>query len=476
MWTKRPFNSPKPNPFGRSADTAKETLSADSVKCPTCGSNIFFEPELNLMLCRNCGNVYSPDNLEPRGSLGISKEHDYMGDSDMSEDDKKRHELICNSCGAQLVTDEHSMSTMCPFCGSPALISRRMTREFKPDYIIPFKIDKDQAKQNMKDWIATRKLTSRGFKTKCRLTNMTALYVPFWLLDCVVHSDISGTGKIIKGDDIDIYEVNSNMSYYVKGVPFDASVKIANKLMEAIEPFDYSEMVKFDSKYLQGFYADKYEQLPTSMIDRIVRRMNKFSHDETDMIAQKYNEFEIRPGKSFTWLGDISMKYCLLPVWFMTIEFQGKQYQLAVNGQTGEASGLVPSTSVEERLESIVRHTRGKWLYIPAAVAVVDIVLLMEVVTKSASTNMMMLFYILFAIELITVIFLVGIGAAHFIAKFISGRMRPVTDANEFDEDPGLDSYFDSKRPSNLKVDEQHLRHIVTKKNGSVYGDNAVDL
>ena len=170
------------------------------------------------------------------------------------------------------------------------------------------------------------------------------------------------------------------------------------------------------------------------------------------------------------------MKYCLLPVWFMTIEFQGKQYQLAVNGQTGEASGLVPSTSVEERLESIVRHTRGKWLYIPAAVAVVDIVLLMEVVTKSASTNMMMLFYILFAIELITVIFLVGIGAAHFIAKFISGRMRPVTDANEFDEDPGLDSYFDSKRPSNLKVDEQHLRHIVTKKNGSVYGDNAVDL
>ena len=58
------------------------------------------------MMCRNCGNIYSPETLEPRGSLGITKEHDYMGDSDMSEDDKKRHEIVCNSCGAALIADE----------------------------------------------------------------------------------------------------------------------------------------------------------------------------------------------------------------------------------------------------------------------------------------------------------------------------------------------------------------------------------
>ena len=78
---------------------------------------------------------------------------------------------------------------------------------------------------------------------------------------------MSGTGKFGTVMASDIYEVNSNLKYFVKGVPFDASLQIPNKLMEAAEPFDYSEMVKFESKYLQGFYANTYDQLPPEMVD-----------------------------------------------------------------------------------------------------------------------------------------------------------------------------------------------------------------
>ena len=213
MWNQRPLNTAGPDPFGLAPKKNGEgKLSAESVKCPTCGSNIVYEPELGSMMCRNCGNIYSPDTMESRGSLGISKEHDYMGDSDVSGDDKKRHEIVCNSCGATLIADENTMSTMCPFCGSPALITRRMTREFKPDYIIPFKIDKDQAKDIAKKWLDSRQYVPWGFKNKCRLTTMTALYVPFWLLDCVVHSEQGGTGKI-GGRAL---EVNAKMAYHVK--------------------------------------------------------------------------------------------------------------------------------------------------------------------------------------------------------------------------------------------------------------------
>ena len=130
---------------------------------------------------------------------------------------------------------------------------------------------------------------------------------------------MSGTGKVGRGTTKTIYEVNANMVYHVKGVPFDASVKIANRLMEAIEPFDYKDMVKFESKYLQGFYADKYEQLPSDMTERITRRISKFSRDESDIAFKKYDDYEKRFDKGFTWLSDASMKYCLLPVWFMTV-------------------------------------------------------------------------------------------------------------------------------------------------------------
>ena len=144
LWNTRPLNTAGNDPFGQNQGAGgNERLTADSAKCPSCGSNITYEPELGSMICRNCGNVYSADTLELLGSFGFEKEHDYTGDGEMSEEDKKRHEIVCNSCGAALVTDENTMSTMCPFCGSPALITRRMSREFKPDYIVPFKIDKD---------------------------------------------------------------------------------------------------------------------------------------------------------------------------------------------------------------------------------------------------------------------------------------------------------------------------------------------
>ena len=77
LWNSRPLNSVGPNPFGGGLNQNGEgRLAADSVKCPSCGSNIVYEPELSAMMCRNCGNIYSPETLEPRGSLGITKEHD----------------------------------------------------------------------------------------------------------------------------------------------------------------------------------------------------------------------------------------------------------------------------------------------------------------------------------------------------------------------------------------------------------------
>ena len=478
LWNTRPLNTAGNDPFGQNQGAGgNERLTADSAKCPSCGSNITYEPELGSMICRNCGNVYSADTLELLGSFGFEKEHDYTGDGEMSEEDKKRHEIVCNSCGAALVTDENTMSTMCPFCGSPALITRRMSREFKPDYIVPFKIDKDEAQKIMKDWLASRKYTPRGFNTKSRLSKMTALYVPFWLLDCCVKTDLSGTGKMISGLTTTIYEVNSTIKYYVKGVPFDASLSIANKLMEAVEPFDYSEMVKFESKYLQGFYADKYDQLPTDMTERMMRRVDKYSRSETELIAKKYSEYEERPEKTLSLLSDISIKYCLLPVWFMTVEFDGRQYQFAVNGQTGEASGQVP-TSARADLSEKLNNRFGKFSKAIPLLVMLVCGFFLYTATQSDSISVLNTIFVFFLI----ICELLAFGFIMFtkilgITRAIKPR-QSAYEANDFDEDPGLDCYFDSKRRADIQVNEMMLRHIVkiTDENGNVINEHSVEV
>ena len=481
LWNSRPLNGAGSDPFGRKTDNkGKERLSAESVKCPSCGSNIYYQPELQAMMCRNCGNIYSPDTLEPRGSLGVSKERDYLGDSDISEDDKKRHEIVCNSCGAEVIADENTISTLCPFCGSPALITRRMTREFKPDYIVPFKIDKAGAERRLNEWLSSRKYTPAGFRSKRRMKNLTSIYVPFWLLDCVVQSDMSGTGKIINGTVKKIYEVNSTIKYYVKGVPFDASLKIANKLMQAIEPFDYSEMVRFESKYLQGFYAEKYDQRPTEMTDRIMRRLDKFSKNETDLVARKYDEYEVRPEKDFTIINDVSIKYCLLPVWLMTIEYEGRQFQLAVNGQTGEAGGFVPTTSAADKLSRIARFTSGRWIKIPVFLMLLFAVsLFMLTLSLEIGPGKTILIKALTAGEISIIVLLIALLVTHIVTKCLSKKIRDTSDElNDYDEDPGLDSYFDSTRHSDLKISEIPLRYVtlMTDSEGRVIGEHSIEI
>ena len=483
LWNSRPFDQTGPDPFGRSESKKTETgLTADSAKCPTCGANIFYEPELESMMCRDCGNIYAPDTMEPRGSLGISKEHDYMGDSDMSEDDKKRHEIVCNSCGAALVADENTMSTMCPFCGSPALITRRLTREFKPDYIVPFKIDKDQAKSIMNTWLRSRKKTPIGFRNKFRLTKMTALYVPFWLIDCGVNTDMSGTGKIHAGLETSIFEVDSTITYYVKGVPFDASLKIANKLMEAIEPFDYSDMVPFESKYLQGFYADKYEQLPTEMTERIMRRLERFSRSETSMVSKKYSEYEVRGEKAFTWLNSLSVKYCLLPVWFMNVDYDGRKYQFAVNGQTGEAGGSVPISKVSETIDRFLFRTNGKLAVLPLVIAVAMAfccgVLMSLTGLGDLAPSFLPIVLILCQFFMVVAYFTAVLVKMGTIQKIFGGKRKTAYEINDYDKDPGMDCYFDSTRHSDLKVKETLLRHVVriTDDNGRVVDEHSIEF
>lgn len=475
MWSARPYNSDNPDPFGKNpGKKIGGPLSAESVKCPSCASNIFYQPEVQGMVCRNCGNIYKPSTLEKMGSLGYSIEHDYTGDSEISEEDKKRHEIVCNSCGATMIADEHMMSTMCPFCGSPALITQRMTREFKPDYIIPFKIDKQTAEINIKNWLKTRKMTPRGFKTKSRLTKMTPFYVPFWLLDCCVNTDMYGVGKIYKGSDrVEHHSVRAKASYYVKGVPFDASLKIANKLMEAIEPFDYSEMVKFDNKYLQGFCADKYDQRPTEIMERFIKRLDRISMEMNGTIAAKYHDYDPNPAKNFTWMSELNIKYCLFPVWFMTVEFDGRNYQFAVNGQTGEASGQAPTSSAVDKLDSLIRFTRSKWRWIPIAVAVIlPVFLFMIAFTGNVGSFFFFLFLAISFIELLLVASLVTIYILRAVADHASQKIHNTVDlVNDFDKAPGMDSYLDTTRRTNLDIDEYMFHHDLERKDSEERGE-----
>ena len=80
-------------------------------------------------------------------------------------------------------------------------------------------------------------------------------------------------------------------------------------------------------------------------------------------------------------------------------------------------------------------------------------------------------------IEPILVVLTVAFFAVIYICKYLSKKVREKADkSNDYDEDPGLDSYLDSTKPADIDVKETELRfaHLVTDGEGNLYGARTV--
>lgn len=361
--------------WDRSTERIKDikSVSADSTKCPNCAANLVFDIGHGACICNCCGSIFDPDSLDKVGSFSVDViEKSYGENAELSQDDESRVEVVCNSCGSQIVTDKNTASTFCAFCGSPALLTRRLTREFKPDYIIPFKFDKEKAIKIFREYCEGVDHLPKDFSSEDVLSRMTGLYVPTWAVSTEVEADIKGfgyTGKYIDrayrdftNDDIgsSARGVYGRVNFRFKDVPFDGEKHIADRLMSAAEPFDFSELVRFKAEYLQGFFAEKYDLLPIDMTDRIYRRLDKYSLAVCNEITFGFDSFEPDAERSITKYRNQEIKYALLPVWFLSIEYNGIRYQYIVNGQTGKVSGEFPYEKRWEKKIQRSRHSKVK--------------------------------------------------------------------------------------------------------------------
>lgn len=372
--------------------TPVQIFSSNAKKCPGCGANLIFNPRIEGLSCSSCGSVYDANTLDMLWSMGVSNpEQEYGIDDVLSEEDSKKIEIVCNSCGAEIITDKNTASTVCSFCGSPALVTRRLTREFHPDNIIPFEIDRNKAIELFKEHCAGIAHLPRDFTSAKTLKKITGIYVPTWLVSCSVKAKVSGRGhtqedydrakeegrargRIMMSNgaqtdapvvlnDPDAFLVDGTVDFKLKDIPFDGEKQIANRIMEAAEPFDYSRMVPFTSAFLQGFYAEKYDQQPKDMNDRIVRRIDKYTMQICEMCDFGFNHFQVLEHDPMPVFKDFAIKYCMLPVWFLHYEYNDRTYQYVINGQTGKVSGEFPYAKGWETVENVGRSARGKAIY-----------------------------------------------------------------------------------------------------------------
>lgn len=323
-------------------------------KCPCCGGAINFDSALQKMKCPFCDTEFDIDTLKSFDEAESSEtKEDMSWDTEGNRWEEGEADgivvYVCGSCGGEVVADENTAASSCPFCGSPVIMSGKLTGDLKPDVIIPFKLDKKAAKEALSKHLEGKRLLPKVFKSENHIDEIKGVYVPFWLFDTDVDADVTfNATKVRSWQDSDYnytetrhYRIYRSGNIAFERVPVDGSQKMPDDLMESIEPFRYADAVDFKTAYLAGYLADKYDVSSEECVQRANERVKTSTEDAfRGTVSSSYTSVDTE--RSSIRFSNGKVRYALYPVWLLNTTWKGEKYTFAMNGQTGKFVGNLP--------------------------------------------------------------------------------------------------------------------------------------
>ena len=320
-------------------------------KCPCCGGGIAFDSSSQMMKCPYCDTEFDVETLKQYDEALKNDQADAM-QWETPEQNAERNDgmcvYICQSCGGEVIGSVTTAAMTCPYCDNPVIMKGSLAGEFMPDLVIPFKLDKEAAKEAYRNHLKGKKLLPKVFADENHIDELKGVYVPFWLFNANTEASIryraTKTRVWMDRDyeytETSYYSLVRDGSLMFENVPVDGSSQMPDDLMESLEPFDLTEAVDFQTAYLSGYLADKYDVDEQSSVDRANNRIKKTTEQ---MFASTIGNYVTSSVESSSIRSDNgTAKYAFFPVWLLNTTWNDKKYVFAMNGQTGKLVGDLP--------------------------------------------------------------------------------------------------------------------------------------
>ena len=335
-------------------------------KCPACTAPLHFSEETGRLECDYCGSSFSVEEMESRSAEkeqqaaeafekaaaeAKADAKDWDGpDAQDSWGEAGTHlkTYSCPSCGAELICDEATAATSCPYCGNNAIIPGQFRGALKPELVIPFQIGKDEAVKALKAHYKGKPFLPKSFSDENHIQEIKGIYVPFWLFDGQAEADVSfaatrstvmvtGRERITTTRHFDVRRAGT-VSF--EKIPVDASKKMPDDYMDSLEPFRYDAMVPFSTAYLPGFFAD----IPDVSIEECSLRAElRATNTAVESMSRQVSGYETCiPTRKDAQLRRGKVRCALLPVWLLSTQWEGQNFLFAMNGQTGKMVSDLP--------------------------------------------------------------------------------------------------------------------------------------
>ena len=304
--------------------------------CKNCAHALVFDPVSQKLVCDACGSSFKPEEIESeaqayRQDLKAESMKEVTGAKDETMMDC--YVYSCAECGGEIIINGTEASTTCVYCGNPNVVFSRISKQKRPEYVMPFSITKERAIELVHKKIDHGIFIPRAIK-KFTPDCVRGIYIPYWIVNAKFTDAVVIKGQVKSGKNTVTRYFGRVGSMNLKALPIDASRALSDESSSRLEPFATSHLKPFDEDYLAGFYSNVSDVTYSDVRYAALQRAKEYFEQEA-IDSVKASSKKVTDSCPHIKV-DSDMVYAMLPAWFITFPYKGKHNTILVNGDTGK--------------------------------------------------------------------------------------------------------------------------------------------
>jgi predicted RNA-binding Zn-ribbon protein involved in translation (DUF1610 family) len=332
--------------------------------CATCGGQLEFDIRAQLLVCPDCGNRQgivedagrAVREQDLRRAVGALHQAAAAGDGIRRFAGEK--EIVCQSCGGHTTFTGTLTATRCPYCATP--IQRDDVHDaperLPVDGVLPFQVDQRTAKDAIEQWIDSRWFAPSEFKKYNETGSFTSVYMAYFTYDAEADTSYAGrrgdeyTVTVGSGDNrrtetrVRWRHVSGQVHDSFDDIAVCANTGLEPKHVAALEPWPTQTAKPFSAEYVAGHLCRTYDHDVEQGFGQARQRIDAEIRETVKRDIGGDRQDIDRLDTSF---GSMTFKHLLLPIWLLTVIFEGRPFQVLINGVTGEVQGQRPWSKVK---------------------------------------------------------------------------------------------------------------------------------
>ncbi|HEY8447675.1 MAG TPA: hypothetical protein VIL01_11270 [Thermomicrobiales bacterium] len=268
--------------------------------------------------------------------------------------------FTCKNCGATTAAVAQGTSIRCPFCGSEHVIAGPDDPEVpKPEALIPFSFPDTEVERVYRAWLGEGFFRPKDLRDKAVTHKLQAVYVPVWECRGRAISRWTATAGYDR-------EVEEQVATTENGKPatqtrtttvtdwrpaggqhegeyervlVSGSKGLPQDWLARLGDYDWGALVSYRQDFLLGREVELSALDRTAALERAKKQIESKERDTCSRLVPGSRHKDLRVDTQVT---DLAARLLYLPAWLAAFGYNGKTYQLVVNGQSGKVSGEAP--------------------------------------------------------------------------------------------------------------------------------------